>query len=383
MNVLILGDGPEELSWAYRLREHPEHRLVAACPGFKSMPDLPGGNDLDAALALAGLDAVICGGAPALRAEGLRRAASTGMKAVALHPPGPNADPYYQVALSRQENGAIVVPDLPARLHPAMDLLAKAVADGLAAGRESVMVSYEVTVGSADGDLLGQILPRMIDPVRALIGEVQAVTATGVPPGEHPTSRLTVHLRGERGIPAEIAISVGPVESARLSVASADRRTSLIHDMAFSGPGRLVRQSAAEGETSVEIGSWDAATAILRVLDEAHADHEPSPGLTDGTRAMEVAEAAARSLRRGRTIDLHYEEMSEVGNFKSVMTSMGCGLILLTMVLLFVAAAADGLGFAKLTYIAWIIPPVLVVFVLFQLFRFGIKTPPPQAKKSD
>ena len=37
----------------------------------------------------------------------------------------------------------------------------------------------------------------MIDLIRALIGEVAVVTATGDPPGEHPTDALVVHLRGE------------------------------------------------------------------------------------------------------------------------------------------------------------------------------------------
>ena len=218
MNVLILGDGPEELSWADALRDHPRHRLAAACPGFKSMPGLPGGNDLDTALAMAGLDAVICGGDSALRAEGLRRAASTGMKAIALHPPGPNADPYYQVALSREENGAIVVPDLPARLHPGLATLEKAIRDASDVGGMAIRytaisgmaVRYEVSVDPSHGDLLHHVLPRVLDVIRFLIGEVQAVTATGLPSNEDPSQGLTVHLRGEGDIHGEIRLSNGP-----------------------------------------------------------------------------------------------------------------------------------------------------------------------------
>src|SRR4051812_17287122 len=98
MNFLIVGDGPNEWAWAQALAAHEGHRLVAACPGFKAMPELPGGNDLDGALAIAGVEAVIVGGpADEYRAEALRRAAGTGMPVICLHPPGPNADPYYQV----------------------------------------------------------------------------------------------------------------------------------------------------------------------------------------------------------------------------------------------------------------------------------------------
>lgn len=380
MNILILGDGPEELSWAYALREHPHHRLVAACPGFKAMPDLPGGNDLDAALALAGIDAVICGGDPALRAEGLRRAASTGMRAIALHPPGPNADPYYQVALSRQENGAIVVPDLPARRHPGVATLEKTLREGKPGSARTVR--YDVTVGPADGDLSGRVLPRVLDVLRALIGEVVAVTATGVPSGPSPTESLTVQLRGSDSLHGEIRLTTGPPDPARLAVPSADGTITLEHDIDFHGPSRLVRRSIGAAEAVTELGDWDPKTAILRVLEEADPDSEPAPGLTDGTRAMEVAEAAARSLRRGRTIDLYYEEMSEVGNFKSVMTSVGCALLLGTILLLFAVAAAQGLGFDQAVYVAWIIPPALVVFVLFQFLRYGIRQPSPREEKT-
>ena len=56
MNVLILGNGDEELSWARWLLEQPEHRLDAAFPGFAD-PDLagiPAPADLDDALSRPG-----------------------------------------------------------------------------------------------------------------------------------------------------------------------------------------------------------------------------------------------------------------------------------------------------------------------------------------
>ncbi len=373
MNLLILGDGAEELAWARALLDGSEHRLVAACPGFKSMPDLPGGQDLDAALAIAGLDGVIVGGDPALRAEGLRRAASTGLPAVVLHPPGPNADPYYQVAMSRQETGAIVVPDLPGRLHPGVATLEKALREPGAAGARSVR--YEANVGPAEGrDALTRAFSRVVDVVRALIGEVQTVSATGIPSNEAPTEALTVHLKGETGRHAEIRLTTGPFEPAKLVAVTPDGSSALECDPDFSGPSRLIRRSPRDGESVTEIDPWDGKAAILKALLAASTEIEPSPGLNDGTRAMEITEAVGRGLRKGRTIDLVYEEMTEVGSFKSIMTGLGCILLFGALLILLVAAAAQGLGFENAVYVAWVIPPALVIFALFQLFRFGIKT---------
>ena len=39
----------------------------------------------------------------------------------------------------------------------------------------------------------------MVDVVRALLGEIEALTASGDPPGEHPDIELVVQLRGGQG----------------------------------------------------------------------------------------------------------------------------------------------------------------------------------------
>ena len=132
MHVLILGDGEEELAWARWLMERPGHRLDAAYPGFPdpTMAGITAARDLEDALARPGIDAVIVGGPLESRGEWLRRAAAEGHAIIALHPPGPDSEAYYQVALSREETGATIVPDLPLRLHPGVQGLHRALSDG-------------------------------------------------------------------------------------------------------------------------------------------------------------------------------------------------------------------------------------------------------------
>ena len=128
MNVLILGNGDEELAWARWLLGRGEHRLDAAFPGFAdpALAGIPAPRDLDDALARSGIDAVIVGGPISSRGEALRRAAAEGFAIIGLHPPGPDSEAYYQVALSREETGAVIVPDLPLRLHPGVTALRQA-----------------------------------------------------------------------------------------------------------------------------------------------------------------------------------------------------------------------------------------------------------------
>ena len=184
MNFLILGSGAEERSWAGRIAEDAEHRLWAAFPGFEEWADVPKARDLDDALATAGVEAVVVGGEAEFRAEALRRVAAVGLPAICLHPPGPDSEAYYQVALSRAETGAVLVPDLPLRLHPGVEALRRAMrGEDVGAFRA---LRHESPADGEGGDLTREVFARTVDVVRALLGEIQAVTATGDPPGEHP-----------------------------------------------------------------------------------------------------------------------------------------------------------------------------------------------------
>lgn len=375
MNFLILGDGAEELAWARHIIGSTEHRLAAAFPGFEALSDVPTPLDLDDALAMASVEAAVVGGPPDFRAEALRRVAAEGLPAICLHPPGPDADPYYQVALSHAETGAILVPDLPTRLHPGVEALREALQDGrLGAFR---VLQLESSAGLASDDLARLNFPRIVDVVRSLIGEVEAVTATGDPPGEHPRDDLLVQLRGPQSRRAEIRITTGPPSLARLVASGSDGSITLDYDPAppASATARLVRRTAAGAEEARELPPWDPRSAILSTLIDAIAGLDVRPNLLDGTRAMELAEAVVRSLRRGRTIDLHYEEISEAGTFKSIMTSVGCAILLGTLIALPAALVGPAFGLTWTLYLAYAIPPLLILFILLQALRFAARSP--------
>jgi myo-inositol 2-dehydrogenase/D-chiro-inositol 1-dehydrogenase len=371
MNYLVLGEGPEELAWAQVLAHHPEHRLWAACPALKAFPNVPGLHDLDEALATAGVEAVIVGGPPDFRAEALRRAAAEGLAILCLHPPGPDADSYYQVALSRQETGAVIVPDLPARLHPGVARLRAALE------REELGpfrgLKLEAPVGPTDGDLVDHVFPRMVDVLRALLGEVESLTATGDPHGEGGTENLLVILHGPQARRAEIRLWNGSPEPAQLSGMGQRGSLTLEFDPGFLGPCRLLKRVPPGGEETEELPEWDPRAAMLDVLVRAKGGADVHPDLVDGTRTMELAEATKRSLRRGRTIELHFERPSEAGRFKSFMTSTGCALLLGILLALPMALVGPAFGLPWTLYLAYAIPPLLVVFLLVQIVRYALE----------
>ncbi len=385
MNVLILGDGSEERAWAAWFSADPQHHLEAVYPGFAGA-EFAGAEfaatrvarDLDEALATAGIDLAVVGGPLEFRGEALRRAAAEGLAILCIHPPGADSEAYYQVALSRSETGAVVVPDLPLRLHPGVARLRQAMATAELGTLRGIR--HECPANPADRELARTAFPRMVDVVRALLGEIEALTASGDPPGEYPDIELVVQLRGPQGRRAEVRIWSGQVEPARMSVTGSNGSLTLEYDPSFREPARLIHRAGPAGGEQVDpLEPWDAHAAIMETLLESvenrgrQSVEQPSPNLNDGTRAMELAEAVVRSLRRGRTIDLHYEAISEDASFKSIMTSTGCMILIAVLLILPLALAGPALGINWTIYLAYLIPPVLVVFVVFQVLRLGIR----------
>jgi myo-inositol 2-dehydrogenase/D-chiro-inositol 1-dehydrogenase len=380
MNVLILGSGPSERSWADWFLAHEGHRVAAVFPGFSPpIPaDIPVAGDLDDALARVGLDTVVVGGPIRERGEFLRRAAAEGLAIICLHPPGPDSEAYYQVALSRSETGAVIVPDLPLRLHPGVDALRQAIATAELGQIRGLR--FELPVPETDVDLARVVFPEVVDVVRSLIGEIEALTATGDPPGQAPDLELVVQLRAGDSRRGEVRIgSASTSHEAQLTLMAASGSLTLAFDPSLLGPSRLIQRSTRGDEHVEEIDAWDRHAAIIEVLRQSRGVREPeqlpAPNLLDATRAMELSEATVRSLRRGRTVDLHYEAISEDANFKSVMTSTGCMILLAALVAVLVALAGPPLGFYWTIYIAYVVPPVLVLFMLMQALRLGVKKP--------
>jgi myo-inositol 2-dehydrogenase/D-chiro-inositol 1-dehydrogenase len=377
MNVLILGDGPEELAWAGWLQGQSEHRLVAVFPGFGEarQAGIPVATDLDDALARPGIEAVVVGGPIDERGERLRRAAAEGLAIICSHPPGADSEAYYQVSLSRAETGAVIVPDLPLRLHPGVEAIREAMeSDELGASR-GLRIEFSST--GEEIDLARVVFPRQVDVVRALLGEIEAVTATGDPPGERPDLELVVQLRAAGAHRAELRIWSGPDEPARLTLLCAGGSLTFEFDRDVLQTARLIRRAVKLGEHVTAFEHWDRHEAIFSVLTASRAHRGatdlPSPNLHDATRAMELTEATVRSLRRGRTVDLYYEPISEEATFKSVMTSTGCVILLAALFAIPLALAGPPLGFPWTIYIAYLIPPVLAIFVVMQLLRFAVR----------
>ena len=115
------------------------------------------------------------------------------------------------------------------------------------------------------------------------------------------------------------------------------------------------------------------------MLEELHRVRQATPippaAWSDAARAIELAETVPRSLARGRAIDLHQEEFSELGTFRGTMASLGCGLVLAALLVLVLATLVGGIareaGWAWGEQIAgiwpWVVLSVMSLFLALQV----------------
>lgn len=95
-------------------------------------------------------------------------------------------------------------------------------------------------------------------------------------------------------------------------------------------------------------------------------------GMEEFSNTLELMEGLAKSLRRRRTVDVHFDGVSERSAFKTQMTAIGCGVLtylLFGMVAFLVVAQVATLPpwALQIGRILWIAPLVLFLFAQFLL----------------
>ena len=108
-------------------------------------------------------------------------------------------------------------------------------------------------------------------------------------------------------------------------------------------------------------------------------------GWNEFVRELEAVETTYRSVRRRRTIDLHREVTSERNLFKTQMSALGCGVLMLTLVLLIVvliAGQAFELGSGVMKALRILVFAPLFCFLLLQLL-LGITRPSVDAETDE
>ena len=342
MKFALVGDDPAVLPLMRALAEHPEHSLtLAAFPGelqtelLNLVPSVRIVTGWDELLT-ADLAAVLICGSAADVGESAKQLAGAG-RALVVFPRGDwDTELIYELSLMRDDTGVRLIPINPRLLHPACRSLAKEPSAEI--GHLKCEWEVETPPGT---EFPPESVRRYLLPdaglLRFLGGEYHQVTAVHSTTLSGGIVMATVTLSGEN-LP-DAVWTLRPVPSAtrwQLTVTRSDG------PVVYRGTGDLW-EIIPEGNDDAP--SADAGGLMLGFIERSLADAGERPDWTDLTRDFEVLDAVRRSLGRRRTIDLHFETTSERSLFKTQMTAIGCGVLMLTLLgviaLLILGSALD------------------------------------------
>lgn len=231
----------------------------------------------------------------------------------------------------------------PLRISPAVQEL-KLLLRGDGFG-QTLHLQLERVIVAGAGLALEQIESAWLhdaDLLRYLCGgEYRQVTAIHSGITDQGISTASVSLAGE-GVPdAMWALRTGPVARCELAVSTVSGAAVLA--WGESGPPSLT-VNCKEVSLSSRLrqnsdASRDPTASEIPLTPHSGKRGEPNKsslpeGVTpwsEAVRAFDLLDAARRSLRRRRTVELQFESTSERSQFKTHMTTMGCGLLLFTM----------------------------------------------------
>ena len=298
-----------------------------------------------------------------------------------VHPADVLPDITYEASMVQQETRQVLLPILPCRLNPGVGRL-----------RELFMTASLGTVQTVEGEFC--LPPPVVDPVpsgrapkqkakkhrptgnwdwspvvtlwdslRFIGGEVREVSAVGVE-GDllKPSDPLTVTGRFVSGVLFQVLLSPGPGRAqSKFALRGSDGNAVLL--IKEGCPQRVELEWSAGEQQQVETWDWDPWPAFVANF-EGFLGGQPSPvSWLDETRCLELFEAVRQSVRRRRVIPMQYEEFSEASSFKTVMTTLGC-LVLILVLAIFVVLLAVGVPMTP--WSLYLLLPLLLLFLVLQ-----------------
>ncbi|MBT4885603.1 MAG: hypothetical protein HON07_00125 [Planctomycetaceae bacterium] len=339
-------------------------------------------------------DAVLVGvdGWNEQRAEQVRTLVQAGRLLLVGHPASLSMLWAYELDMILADSTATVIPALAARQHPIIQSLRTLIEQSIAGNGplgsiESLQFERRQPTRNEDSVLAS--FARDADIIRVLIGDPSRLMALGG--GDSGWATLAVGLSGPDQVSVRWHVAKGKTPELSIQLLCEHGRICIEIPPEDRGAWKVSHQSDSEASDPLlnfpsETTDFQPAKVLLaHLLQTAHGENQGSserliPPATwpDAARTIELAETIPRSVKRGRGIDLHQEEFSELGTFRGTMASLGCGIIMAGLFIVFVAtlvggvARAAGWDFGERLASIWpyAILTTLLLFLVLQFLPF-------------
>ncbi|MEM9352096.1 MAG: hypothetical protein AAGA92_03705, partial [Planctomycetota bacterium] len=228
------------------------------------------------------------------------------------------------------------------------------------------LVTFERSLDEKAPEVVVRHFARDSQLLEAVANPVNRLSAHGADEAGSNYHALSVQLVGKANLP--VRWSVVPREGgaeARLTLVGERGRAAV----EFDAEGRAVQLVQPSGTTALEAPARDAASAaIARFAAAIQAPHSgDASNWPEAVHAMELADTIEISLRRGRMIEVHDQQLSEDLAFRGTMSALGCGvLLLLPPVLVLVGWVMGLVGLPVARYWPHVLLVLLALFLSLQ-----------------
>ncbi len=424
MRFALLGTEADGLELARALVATGRHQLLYASARGRDR-HLPVGvrnaSDVEEVLADPAVEAVIVAGRLDQRAAMVRRALQSERVVLCLHPADTRPEGAYEAGMIQQDVGQVLLAVMPDAFHPAIArlhaLLKEQVnlpipgANGLLPQAER---ASEVRLQTAPTQPAVQVLePPAVQPtiedrplalgklrlleaefrsageallgfefegaqpcfpgwdvLRTIGGEVAEVSALAEAEALEPGRPVVVSGRFEHGGLFQITLVPNSQQPSRRFRVVADLgEAELLFPLGLPGPAFLTWSQRGDQPQEVSWDAWDPWPTVVEALEavlrrEPPADAPPALSWQDAIRCLELDDGARRSVGKRRVTAMEYPEATEDVTFKGTMTLVGCAILWAMILLVILSRWVRWLG--------WGIPPLLLLFLGMQLFRWII-----------
>ncbi len=331
----------------------------------------------------------------------LRHLVQQPVQVVVCHPMGLEWMFYYELEMHAQEGLGPPLAWNPLVWHPGLEV-AMSRLEAWEHPLERIVVQWECDQQAREPT--SRALALHLGLLRMLAGPLNQVAATALPGAEDPWQHLELQLAGPQTPLVRWSARVAQQTHFRLELLSrkqhlviqADRPERTWHVQAdreeplrlevtpadsarrFArwwakeqgvAPGPPQKRADSSAAPSPRLpSSPEGASHVLQVrsLDLPHTDWYAA------ARDLELVGAVEESLRRGRRIQLHEMQYSEQQVFRGLMAALGCGLLLLSLIVFVVGelvAGRMGWRWGRWWPVALLV--LLGGFLLVQLLQFG------------
>ena len=312
-------------------------------------------------------DAILIGRGTAsddFRARQVQELARLGRPMLVTFPLFSSVLTYFEVDMSRTEGTALLQYYNPLREAPALKATASWIADGHPRfGRVEQVAATRAMIDRSRDQVLRHFA-RDVDLFSKVTGKLNRIGAHASTGADVDYSALSVQLLGTAELP--VRWNVEPpahVEGLALHFICERGRETIW----FDSQG-LVAQSPVAA----------ASGAVERFQRAVEADNATASDWLQALRAMELTDSIEISLRRGRIIDVHDQQLTEQLAFKGTMSALGCGLLMVIVpALLVIGWVAGIIGIPVAEYWPHVLLAILALFLGLQFLpKLLYKSPP-------